>query len=288
MSGMKKQFQLAIFLSAVALAYVLPASAQTGSIEFVARVTPTDGLEEPVRGFPVFLLSRSYEGICKDVSASEPPPDMDAFIAKLDVSPELKGWMKRNHWVTLSGEDFIHKLKVPDVMGVPEFYKAYRERNAGDESTSFPAPKFKAADQQKDPAKYARLVDAYTEAIRTYMEQHPESIDGIDATLNDVDPSPKWNELEGKHKTAVRQRGLNLAQSKYLVARTQTDLQGQGFLRGVPAGTYWLSSLDVAAEVGDARPKWDVPVTVHAGKTEEVALSNANALPPSFLSPLSP
>lgn len=285
MSVMKKRFGLAILLSAVALAFVLPASPQTGSIEFVARATPTDGLEEPVRGFPIFLLTKSYEEICKDVSASVPPPDMDAFIAKLGVSPELKAWMKKNQWVILSGEDFIHKLKVPDVMSVPEFYKAYRDRNAGDASTNFPSPKFKASDQQKDPAKFARLTDEYTAAIRAYMEQHPESIDGIDANLTDIDPSPRWNEIEGKHKAEVRQRGLNLAQSKYLVARTQTDLQGQGFLRGVPAGTYWLSSLDVAAEVGDARPKWDVPVTVRAGKTEEIALSNVNAVQPSFSSP---
>jgi hypothetical protein len=285
MSGMRKQFQFGILLSAVALAFVLPASPQTGSIEFVAQATPTDGLQEPVRGFPIFLLSKSYEMICKDVSASVPPPDMDGFISKLDVSPELKAWMKKNHWVMLSGEDFIHKLKVPDVMGVPEFYKAYRDRNAGDESTNFPTPKFKPSDEQKNPEKFARLMDEYNAAIRAYMKEHPETIDGIDGNLTDIDPSAKWNEVVGRHSTEVRQRGLNLAESRYLVARTQTDLQGQGFLRGLPPGTYWLSSLDVAAEVGDAHPKWDVPVTVAPGKTEYIALSNANALPPSFVAP---
>jgi hypothetical protein len=285
MSGMKKQLQLGILLSAVALAFVLPAAPQNGSIEFVARATPTNGLEEPVRGFPVFLLSKSYEDICKDVGATLPPPDMDAFVDKLDVSPELKAWMKKNHWVRLSGEDFIHKLKVPDVMAVPEFYKAYMERNAGDQSTNFPTPKYKISDQQKDPAKYKRLKDEFTAEVRDFMEQHPESIDGIDATLSDIDPSPKWNDIEGKHKTEVHQRGLNLAESTYLVARTQTDLQGQGYLRGVPPGSYWLSSLDVTAQVGDAHSRWDLPVTVEAGKTRYVALSNANALPPSFVAP---
>ncbi|MGC2330626.1 MAG: hypothetical protein WA581_04165 [Candidatus Acidiferrales bacterium] len=282
---MKRQFQLGLLLSAVALAFVLPASPQNGSIEFVAQATPTDGLQEPVRGFPLYLLSKSYEGICKEVSTSTPPPDMDGFIDKLTVSKELKAWMKKNHWVTLSGEDFIHKLKVPDVMDVPEFYKAYRERNAGDEASNFPDPKFKASDEQKHPDKYKRLQDEYAAAIRAFMEAHPESIDGIDGNLTDVDPSAKWNEIVGKHDTMVRQRGLNLAESKYLVARTQTDLQGQGVVRGVPPGTYWLSSLNVAAEVGDAHPKWDVPVTVQPGKTEYIALSNANALPPSFVAP---
>lgn len=287
MSGMKKQLGIVIvlWLSAVVSVAASSALAQTGSIEFVARATPTDGVEEPVRGFPIFLLSESYDRICQNAKASVPLPDMDEFIDKLDVSPKLKAWMKKNHWVTLSGEDFIHKLKVPDVMDVPEFYNAYRERNAGDESTNFPVPKFKASDEQKDPAKYQRLKDEYNEAIRVYMKDHPESIDGIDANLTDIDPSPKWNEIMGKHKTEVRQRGLNLAESTYLVARTQTDLQGQGFLRGVPPGKYWLSSLNVNAEVGDARPRWDVPITVEAGKTEYIALSNVNASPPSFVTP---
>ena len=285
MSGMKRHLQLGILLSAVALAFVLPASPQNGSIEFVAQVTPTDGLQEPVRGFPIFLLSKSYEKICKDASSSVPPPDMNGFIAKLNVSPELKAWMKKNQWVTLNGEDFIHMLKVPDVMDVPEFYKAYRERNAGDEASNFPDPKFKASDEQKHPEKYKRLQDEYSAAIRAFMTAHPESIDGIDGNLTEVDPSAKWNEIMGRHQTEVRQRGLNLAESTYLVARTQTDLQGQGVLSGVPPGTYWLSSLNVAAQVGDAHPKWDVPVTVEPGKTEYIALSNANALPPSFVAP---
>lgn len=285
---MKKQFGVILLLSTALFApavFAPAASAQGGSIEFVARATPTDGVEEPVRGFPIFLLSQSYERICKDASSSVPEPDMDAFIDKLEVSPELKAWMRKNHWVTLSGEDFIHKLKVPDVMSVPEFFRAYKERNAGDEASNFPDPKFKASDQQKHPDLYKRQVDEYTQAIRTFMEQHPESIDGIDGNLTEVDPSPKWTEIEGKYKTAVHQRGLNLAQSTYLVAKTQTDLQGQGSLRGLPPGTYWLSSLDITAEVGDARPRWDVPVTVQAGKTQYIALSNANALPPAFLSP---
>ncbi len=282
---MKRQLQLGILLSAVALAFVLPASPQNGSIEFVAQATPTDGLQEPVRGFPIFLLSKSYEGICKEVSTTTPPPDMEGFIDKLE---RLAGTQRVDEEESLGhsfGEDFIHMLKVPDVMGVPEFYKAYRERNAGDEASNFPEPKFRASDEQKHPEKFKRLEDEYAAAIRAFMTAHPESIDGIDGNLTEVDPSAKWNEIVGKHDTLVRQRGLNLAESRYLIARTQTDLQGQGFLRGVPPGTYWLSSLNVAAEVGDAHPKWDVPVTVEPGKTEYIALSNANALPPSFVAP---
>ena len=84
---------------------------QNGSVDFVARATPSGGLDEPVRGFPFYLLSKSFEEISKEAEATYPKPDMDAFIDKLEVSNELKAWMKKNHMVQLSGEDFIHKLK---------------------------------------------------------------------------------------------------------------------------------------------------------------------------------
>ncbi len=64
--------------------------AQNGSIEFVARATPSGGLEEPVRGFPFFLLSRSFEEIEKDADAESPKPDLNAFIAKPDMSSLAK------------------------------------------------------------------------------------------------------------------------------------------------------------------------------------------------------
>ena len=37
--------------------------------------------------------------------------------------------MKKNNSVTLSGEDFIHKLHADDILDIPEFYKAYMDRN---------------------------------------------------------------------------------------------------------------------------------------------------------------
>jgi len=285
MSGMKRTHGVAIFLFAAAMAFVPRVAAQEGSVEFVARATPSGALEEPVRGFPFYLLSKSFEGIGQEAGTAFPEPDMDAFIDKLDVSPELKAWMKKNHWISLSGEDFIHKIKVADVIDVPEFYKAYIDRNAGDQSTNFPKAKFKPADKVKDPAKYDKLLAEYNEAVRKFIEQNPQTVDGIDLNLEDIDPGPKWNELAARRLPEIHRQALNLAQSKYLVARTETNLQGQGFLRGVPPGTYWLSTLDVAAEVGDARSRWDVPVTVRPGQTAYVTLSNANALPPSHAAP---
>jgi hypothetical protein len=269
-------------LAFIVLLAVAPRSrAQAGSIEFVARVTPSGGVEEPVRGFPFYLLSKSYEEIFKEVDAADPKPDMDAFIDKLDshYSPELKAWMKKHSCVSLAGDDFIKQLTPDDVLGVPEFRKAYMDRNAGDQSADFPKPKVKPSDEKKNPEKFKRLSDEYTETVHKYIEQHPQSVDGIDLGLSEMDPGPKWTILLGKRVPEVRRRTIDLAQSKYLVARTQTDLQGQAVLQGIPAGTYWISTLDVVASVGDARPRWNVPVKVTPGHTQYVALSNANSVP---------
>jgi hypothetical protein len=277
-----------IVLIALGFAVTAPGAltqTQTGSIEFIARATPSGGIEEPVRGFPFFLLSRSFEDISEEVDASLPKPDMDAFIDKLDVSKELKTWMKKKQWVQLSGEDFIHKLKPDDIMGVPEFHDAYIHRNSGDETENFPKPKYKPADRTKDPAKYDRLKADYTEAVRHYIEQVPDSIDGIDLELADIDPSAKWNSIEGKRAPELHRRVLELAQSKYLVARTQTNLEGEGYLRGITPGNYWLTTLDVAANVGDARPRWDASLMVRAGEQAHVTLSNVNAVTASTTAP---
>jgi hypothetical protein len=281
MSGMKSAV-LAAILSIAAIISAAPlAAAQDGSVEFIARATPSGGLEEPVRGFPFYLLSKSFADIAKEVDAAYPKPDLDAFIEALDVSKELKAWMKKNHWILLMGEDFIHKLHTSDIIDVPEFYSAYLQRNSGDQSVDFPKPKFKPSDKVKDPAKYEKLLAAYNEAIRHYIEQNPQSIDGIDLGLADIDPSSKWDAVLAKRAPETHRQTLELAQSQYLAARTETNLQGQGVLRNIPPGTYWLSTLDVAASVGDARPRWDVPVTVCAGETTHTVLSSVNAVHPT-------
>jgi len=273
------RFSVAIFIGLLALTPLT--GAQDTGVEFVARVSPSGGLDEPVRGFPFFLLSKSFEDIDKEVEAADPKTDMNAFIEKLDVSPELKAWMKKNEWVSLSGEDFLHKLKVDDIMKVPEFYSAYLSMNSGTKSLGFPKPKFKPTDQTKDPAKYQKLLAEYNAEIRSYIVQNPESIDGIDLDLQEIDPNPKWLALEGSRKPEIRRRAIELAESKYLIARTETNLQGEGFLRNVPPGVYWLSTLDVGADVGDARPRWDVPVKVQQNQVTYIALSNSNAVQPA-------
>jgi hypothetical protein len=284
MGCMRNEPRVSVLLLAVlagGATLAMGARAQDSSIEFAVHATPSSGVQEPVRGFPFFLLSKSYEEIDKEVEASHPKADMNGFIDKLDLSPELKAWMKKNETVSLSGEDFVHKLKVDDLMNVPEFYKAYIDMNSGERSVDFPKPKFKPSDRVKDPEKYKKLEAEYNDAIRKYADQNPQSIDGIDLDLEDINPGPRWDKLAAKREPQVHREVMNLAQSKYLVAQTETNLSGEGFLRNIPPGTYWLSTLDVAANVGDARPRWDVPVNVVAGQTAYVALSNVNSIQPA-------
>ncbi len=170
-------------------------------------------------------------------------------------------------------------------MDVPEFYQAYLQRNAGDQSVNFPKPKFKESQKAKDPAKYEKLRAEYREAVRHFVEANPDTIEGIDLNLASIDPSEKWQEREAKRIPEIRRLTLELAQSKYLVARAETNLQGEGFLAGIPPGDYWLTTLDVAATVGDVHLRWDVPVTVRPGETAHIALENVNAIAPAPPSP---
>jgi len=45
----------------------------------------------------------------------------------------------------------------------------------------------------------------------------------------------------------------------------------------LPAGNYWLSTLDLEAGAGDSRLIWDVPVTIQAGQTTRIELTNLNS-----------
>lgn len=262
------------------------AAAQGATIVFQAQGTPSSGIPEPVRGFPVCLLRKSFADIHKEAATAYPMPDMAAFIDKLDVSPELKSWMKKNNTVVLSGEDFLHRIKPADIVAVPEFYKAFIDHDADDESLSnFPKPKYKPSEAKKNPAKYEKLEAEYHQALEKFVTGNPQSLDGMDTELTSVDPGPQWKEQQAKRIPQIDRYALDLAKSKYLVAQTQTDLQGRGEFSGLAAGAYWLSSLDVRATVGDAWLRWDVPVIVRRGQTANVLLSNFNSLSPVSQTP---
>ena len=98
----------------------------------------------------------------------------------------------------------------------------------------FPKAKYKPSDQTKDPAKYAKLVQEYLDAIHHFIDVNPQTKEGMDLDLADIDPGANGTRLPRTHARNSRQV-LVLAQSKYLVARADTDLQGQGSLPFRPA-----------------------------------------------------
>jgi len=285
MSGMKILLRVSLLLLLGLLAVAPVTLGQSSWVEFSARLTPTSGLEEPVRGFPFYLLRKSFEDIRAEAEAAEPKPDLDAFVDHLDLSPQLKAWMKKRRTVSLAGDDFVRSLTADEIMNVPEFYQAYLERVSGDRTVKLPKPKYKPADQTKDPEKYKKLSAEYTEAIRQFIVHNPQTVEGLDLALEATNPGPKWNSQGAARVAQVRRYALELAQSKYLVGRVETNLEGQGVFRDLPPGAYWLSTLDVVATVGDARSRWDVLVMVRGGLGSRVALSNANAAPPAPSSP---
>ena len=270
--------RIIIFLCGMLIFCAPRAAAQNGSVQFTVRITPADGVDEPVRSFPFYLLRKSYADIQKEAAATMPSSDLNTFIDTIDLSPEMKAWMKKNQWVNLSGEDFVKKLKIDDIIKVPEFFSAYVERMTSDASVNFPNPKYKPADKVKDPAKYDELKRQYYDAIRAFFVKHPKSTEDMGLVLEDVNPGHKWDIYRSKDQGDLDQHTTELAQGSYLVARADTDVGGAGAIRGVPPGTYWISSLNIAAESGAIHETWDAPVTVVAGKTSYVTLSNINAV----------
>jgi hypothetical protein len=256
----------------------LLASAQTGSIEFVARITPASGRAEPVRGLPFYLLRKSFTDAEKEADASEPKPDLNRFVDGLSVSNELKAWMKRTKTVELSSGNLADHMKTDDIFNVPEFFAAYLARNAGDTGVGFPAPKYRERDKQRNPQKYEKLRQDYLAAIRKFLEDNSQSKDGMEIELAPIDPSQRWAQERAERRERVHRRGLELAQTHYLVAKTETDLDGRGAFAGLSPGRYWLSTLEIEAEVGDVHLRWDRPVEVRAGEITRIELSNVNSV----------
>jgi hypothetical protein len=275
---MKLTCRLILFGSALLLAFANSARAQTGSIEFDVHIRPSTGMDEPVREANFYLLRKSFADIESEARSLVPAPDMNAFIDKLDVSKELKAWMKKNKCVHFSGVDFPAKIKPDDIIDIKEFYDAYMDRMQGDQTVAFPTPKYKPADKNKDPEKYDDLVKEYKKEIKAFYVANPTSTDGIDLSLEAVDPGHKWDLLVAGNKATLNRETTMLAEGKYLAARAQTDLDGRGYFRQVPVGSYWLSTLDVDSLAGEEHDRWDAPVTVTPSHETYVSLSNINAV----------
>lgn len=259
------------------------AQTQTASISFTVQITPSAGIAEPVRGLPFSLLRRSFTSIQAEAEASVPRPSMDKFIDGLKLSKELIAWMHKNHTVALTGEQFAKNLTAKEIINIPEFWHAFFQINAGSKAFGFPMPKYDDRDKIRKPEKYQQEVDDYHARVTKYIEQNPDSKAEMDEELASIDPSQQWNDRVADRKSRIHRMALDWAQSRDLVAQTQTDLNGHAGFTGVPAGTYWISSLNIEGQAGDTREKWDTQVDVRSGDAIQVILSNYNAVPPKPL-----
>ncbi|HEV2197847.1 MAG TPA: carboxypeptidase-like regulatory domain-containing protein [Candidatus Acidoferrum sp.] len=289
--------RVAMFLSAAAL-LVGAAAAQNssgtaktgagtgaGALEFSARITPTGARSEPVRQFTFYILTKSYTEIVKEAEEKDPVPSREEFIDGLKFSRELRDWMKAKDTMDLSAPDMDKRISPEDILGVPEFLLAYQRSNSGGVTSGFPKPKFTDLDKAKDPEKYKKLREEYLAALMKFLRKHPESTTGMELELEGINPQRKWEVLQNARDKRVGRAAPELAQLKFLARRADTDLEGHASVSGLPPGDYWISTLNLEANAGDMRVRWDVPVKIEAGQTARVELTNLNTTEASSTNP---
>jgi hypothetical protein len=276
MAGMRKIWILAGLLCLFAAA-VAHGQAGSGALEIYARVTPTAAKPEPVREFTFYVLTKSYEEIVKDIEERDVPPSREKFIDELKISPELREWLHKHEVMDITLPGFDKLLTPEDVLHVPEFMLAYQRSNSGGVTNGIPKPKYHDADKKEHPERYEKQHQEYLTALKKFIEARPETMAGMELELEGVNPARKWSELQNARRRRVQQLAPMEAQTKHLAAKADTDLDGRARLSGIPAGRYWLSSLGLPAAAGDARLQWDVPVTIAAGQTARIELTNLNA-----------
>jgi hypothetical protein len=281
MKRMRKLIRLFFLLGALPLlAAPLRAQNGTGAIALSARVTPTGAQPEPVREFPIYVLTKSYADIVKEVESQDTLPTLDEFVEKWPCSPELKKWMKEKKTVDLTSPDVDQLITPDDIMKIPEFLDAYERSNSGGVTKGLPRPKFREAEKETNPDRYNKEKDEWLAATRKFIETDTYTIQGIELQLTGVNPKPAWDKLRNDERRKVAQLAPDTAQVKYLAGKAQTDLDGRAVVSGLPAGTYWISTLGMEASSGDRRLAWDVQAKVVPGQTTRLELSNLNAASP--------
>lgn len=280
MQGMRKLLRIPASLALLLLATSASARAQAakGSLDISAHVTPTSAKAEPARDFTLYLLTRSYSDIVKELDQRDGPPQRDQFIDDLKISKELRAWLHKHDVMDITMPGFDKLVTADDILGVPEFLLAYQRSNSGGVTNGIPKPKYRELDKTENPDRYKKQYDEYLAALKKFIQAHPESVAGMELELDTVNPARKWAEAQNQHRRRVQQFAPAEAQTKFLVAKVDTDLDGHAHLDGVPPGDYWLSSLGLTASAGDARLQWDVPVRVSAGQTLRIELTNLNAI----------
>jgi hypothetical protein len=268
---------LAMLLCSWCATQIANAQNANGNLDFIARISPTAARPEPARQVTFYLLTKSYAEICKDVEARDAAPDRDRFISDLKISQELKDWLKAHDVLDLTSPNLDHLLTPDEILHVPEFLAAYQRANSGGVTTGIPKPKYADADKTEHPDRYQKQHDQYLAALKKFIQMRPESVSGMELELSAVNPQAKWSQIQFEHKRRVLREAPEIAQTKYLAAQTDTDLEGRARVVNLPAGNYWISTLNLDAGAGDARLRWDVPVTIQAGRSTRVELTNLNA-----------
>jgi hypothetical protein len=268
---------LAILAGLVCLAQTARAQGSAASLDITARVTPTAARPEPVRQFMFYILTKSYADIAKEVEAGDVVPPRDEFIDGLKVSKELKTWLKAHEILDLTTPELDKMLTPDDIIHTPEFLLAYQHSNSGGVTNGIPKPKYRETDKTDHPEKYEKDKQAYYNALKKFIQSNPSTVSGVELELDAVNPQRKWAVIISNQKKRVQKLAPEIAQTKYLAAKLETDLEGHAFLRELAPGNYWISSLSFNADAGDARVRWDVPVTIEAGQAFRIELTNLNA-----------
>jgi hypothetical protein len=274
---MRKMSPILALLCAVLWAPLAQAQDNAGALDFLARVTPTAARPEPVRQFTFYVLTKSYADITKEVEGEDVPPTREKFIDDLKVSPELKTWLKAHEVFDLTMPGVDKQITPDDVIHIPEFLAAYQVSNSGGVTNGLPKPKYAEADKTTHPDRYEKQKQEYLLALKKFVQAHPETESGIELELTTVNPQSKWSQIQTSHFKRVQRMAPEVAQTKYLAGKMDTDLDGHGALSSLRPGTYWISTLGLDVDSGDTRLRWDVPVTIEAGRTTRIELTNLNA-----------
>ena len=271
---------LTLALGVLWLSRAASAQDSQGALDFIARITPTAARAEPVRQFTFYVLTKSYTDIAQEVEAQDIVPSREKFIDGLKLSPELRTWLK-GHDVFDLATPGLEKIVTPDdIIQIPEFLLAYQRANSGGVTSGLPKPKYREPDKTENPERYQKQREEYLIALKKFLQLRPETVSGIELELEPISPQRQWAQIQADHKRRVSRLAPDVAQSKYLVAKADTDLEGRAYISGLPAGAYWVSTLNLDAAAGDTQLRWDVPITIQAGRTARVELTNLNARDP--------
>ena len=248
-----------------------------GTLEITARITPTSARPEPVRQFTFYLLTKSYGEIAKEIDETDKLPTREQFIDDLKVSKELKEWLKAHDILDLTMPGMDKAVTPEDIIHTPEFLLAYQRSNSGGVTTGIPRPKYTEAEKTEKPERYEKQKQEYLASLRKFVTAHPETVSGIELELDGVNPQKKWVKIQSEHAKRVLRLAPDVAQTKYLAAKADTDLDGRAVFSGLVPGNYWISTLNLDAAAGDTRLRWDAEVTIRPGHATRIELTNLNA-----------